>query len=112
MQSTVLTAYEAAVPDDPRVNRKLMFGTPCAFVNRQMFFGTFEQTIVARVGPQRAEALAGQPGMQIFSPSTGRVWDDYVQLDVPVDAQLLSELAAESLEWAAALPKKTKRPKK
>ncbi len=112
MQSTaVLTAYEAALPDDPRVSRKHMFGSPCAFVNRQMFFGTFEETVVARVGPERAEALAGQPGIGLFSPTEGRVWNDYVQLGVPVEAQLLSDLAAEALAWAAALPKKGKRPK-
>jgi len=109
MPSTaVLTAYEAALPADSRVSRKHMFESPCAFVNRQMFFGTFEETVVARVGPERAAALADQPGMGLFSPTEGKVWNDYVQLEIPADAQLLSDLAAEALDWAAALPKKGK----
>ena len=107
----LVTAYEAALPDDPRVERKRMFGTPCAFVNRQMFFGTFEGTLVARVGPARARALAGQPGMQVFTPSPGKVWDDYVQVDATVDPTSFAVLAAEALAWTDALPRRAKVPR-
>ena len=106
--TAVVTAYESALPDDPRIRRKQMFGTPCAFVNRQMFFGTFEGTLVARIGPHRVSELADQPGMRVFAPSPDREWDDYVQLDLTVDPQVIRELAAEALGWAAALPKKGK----
>jgi hypothetical protein len=112
MQSAaVLSAFETALPDDERIVRKLMFGTPCAFVNRQMFFGTFEDTLVARIGPERVKALVDQPGAQVFCLSEGKVWDDYVQLDPSFDAQQLAALAAEALTWAAALPRKLKAPK-
>ena len=43
----VVTAYETALPDNPDIARKRMFGTPCAFVRRQMFFGTFGETLIA-----------------------------------------------------------------
>lgn len=113
MQSPeVLAAYESALPDDPRVELKRMFGTPCAFVNRQMFFGTFEDTIVARIGPSRVQALAGQPGCGVFTLSPGKVWDDYLQMDLTADPTALPELAAEALAWAAALPTKVKLSKK
>ena len=114
MEATALiAAYETALPDDPRVERKRMFGTPCAFVNRQMFFGTFEDSLVARVGPDRVNALLDQPGMQVFTPSPGKVWNDYLQLDVTtVGPQVSAELATEALAWAAALPRKVKRSKK
>lgn len=108
----VLSAYEAALPDDERVRRKQMFGSPCAFINRQMFFGTFEETLVARVGPRRASALAGQPGMRVFTPSEGKVWDDYVQLEPTVAPEQLATLAKEALVWAEALPKHVKPPKR
>ena len=61
----VVAAYEAALPDDPRVERKKMFGMPCAFVNRQMFFGTFEGTyrglgvVVVFLGSAAVAALGG-----------------------------------------------------
>ena len=109
MQSpAVIAAYESALPADPRVKLKKAFGTPAAFVKRQMFFGTFEETLVARVGPERVQALIGQAGIQSFTPSPGQVWDDYVQLDLTLDPELLAALAMEALAWAAALPKKRK----
>ncbi|MDP2311904.1 MAG: hypothetical protein Q8P41_03300 [Pseudomonadota bacterium] len=106
-----VAAYESAIPDDPRVERKKMFGAPCSFVNRQMFFGTFEGSVIARVGPARVEALAGQPGMRVFTPMEDRPWRDYVQVDAPVDLDTLKGLAAEALAWAAKLPPKAKKPK-
>ena len=108
----VSAAYETALPDDIQVKRKTMFGSPCAFVNRQMFFGTFEESLVARVGPERVRALVEQAGMQVFTLSPGKQWDDYVQINLTVDPAIFAELAAEALSWAAALPKKVKRPKK
>jgi hypothetical protein len=109
MQSQALTdAYENALPDDARVKRKKAFGTPAAFVKRQMFFGTFGETLIARVGPERAQDLIGQDGMQAFTPSPGQTWDDYVQLDLTVEAATVATLAVEALAWAAALPKKGK----
>ena len=106
--SAAIAAYETALPDDPRVKRKRMFGSPCAFVNRQMFFGTFEDTLVARIGPDRVAALATQDQMRVFSPSPDKQWPDYVQIDAEVDPQVLAELATEALAWAAALPQKVK----
>jgi TfoX/Sxy family transcriptional regulator of competence genes len=103
-------AFDAALPDDPRVSRKRMFGTPCAFVNRQMFFGTFENTLVARVGERRAKLLSDQPGVRIFSPSEGKVWTDTLQVELTLGAPLLAALAKEALAWAAALPRKAKAP--
>jgi hypothetical protein len=108
----VVAAYEAALPDDPRVERKKMFGTPCAFVNRQMFFGTFGETLVARVGPERVDALVREPGRRVFTPTEGRPWSDYVQVDATEDAAVLRAYAAEALAWTTRLPPKAKKPKK
>jgi hypothetical protein len=109
--AAVTAAYEAALPADPRVERKKMFGLPCAFVNRQMFFGTFEATVVARVGPDRVRALASQPGMGMFTPRADRPWHDYVQVDVRVAGAALPALALEALAWTSKLPAKAVRPK-
>lgn len=111
MEATVATAYEAALPDDPRVERKKMFGMPCAFVNRQMFFGTFEATLVARVGPERAAALAGRDGMVVFTPMADRPWRDYVQVPADAPADTLKALAKESLAWTLVLPPRAEKPK-
>ena len=106
----VTAAYEGALPEDPRVQRKKMFGMPCAFVNRQMFFGTFGDSVVARVGPKRAQELAKTPGMQIFTPMEGRQWNDYVQLPATAHADTLRALAAEAMAWTDLLPPKAEKP--
>ena len=104
----LIASYEAALPDDPSIRRKQMFGQPCAFVDRQMFFGTFEDSLVARVGPERAATLGGQPGLRVFTPTEGRPWPDYVRVDLPAEGALLAALAAEALAWTRALPPKIK----
>lgn len=106
----LVAAYEAALPDDPRVERKKMFGMPCAFLNRQMFYGTFEGTLVARVGAQRTAALVGQPGIGPFAPSPDRPWNDYVRIELSAGPKVHADLAAEALEWAEGLPPKGKKP--
>ena len=109
--AATIAAYEAALPADPRVERKKMFGMPCAFVNRQMFFGIFDDTLVARLGAERVKALAGQGGSRVFVPTEGRTWGDYLQFDSTTKPEGLKGLAAEALAWTTKLPPKAKRPK-
>ena len=107
-----LTAvWEASLPDDARIERKKMFEKPGAFVNRQMFFGIFEETLVARIGPARVLALKNQPGMKVFEPTENRPWDDYVQVDQTVDGAVLKSLATEALAWTLRLPERATLPR-
>ncbi len=84
---------------------------PCAFVNRQMFFGTFDDTLVVRLGGARVAAVSTEPGRQVFSPRENAPWADYVQVQATEPTEVLRALAAEALAWAAALPVKGKKPK-
>lgn len=107
-------AYDAALlplGDDPSIRRKTMFGLPCAFVGRQMFFGTFGDGWVARIGPERVAELAGQPGVTVFTPTEGQPWDDYVALAPPIADEALAAYASEALAWTRALPPAVKRKK-
>jgi hypothetical protein len=84
-----------------------MFRHPCCFVNRNMFYGTFAQSVVVRVGEARAAALAKKPPAHIFEPMPGRAWREYVQFDVEaVPIATVAKLAAEALAHTAALPPK------
>ncbi|GDX80961.1 hypothetical protein LBMAG42_27720 [Deltaproteobacteria bacterium] len=111
VNATVLAAFEAALPADPRVATKKMFGMPCAFVHRQMFFGTFGGCLVARVGPARAGQLVEQGGLAVFTPTPDQPWHDYVEIDPSQDAATIKALAAEALNWASKLPLKGKKPR-
>ena len=101
--------YDRNVPADARAKKGQMFGHPCAFVNGHMFFGTFAQTVVVRVGAVRAKALA-KGKVRIFEPMAGRAWAEYIQLDAGAlpDAKL-GALALEALEATALLPPKEKK---
>ena len=98
--------YEAAVPEDPRAVKGQMFGHPCAFVNGNMFFGTFHQTVVIRVGADRAGELA-KGKLRIFEPMPGRAWKEYLQVDAgALPKAKVAALANEALAWTAELPAK------
>ena len=101
--------YEQSVPADPRAVKGQMFGHPCAFVNGNMFFGTFAQTLIVRLGEARAaEVASGQLGL--FEPMPGKPWKEYVQVPegALADAEL-AILAREALDHTAALPPKAKK---
>jgi TfoX/Sxy family transcriptional regulator of competence genes len=53
---SLIDTFTAALPaDDPRVQRRQMFGYPCAFVNGHMAVGLHEHRLIARV-PDAAQA--------------------------------------------------------
>jgi TfoX/Sxy family transcriptional regulator of competence genes len=50
------------LPDDPRVERRSMFGYPCAFAGGSMFAGLHQENLIVRLGEvERAELLAKPP---------------------------------------------------
>ena len=108
--AATVAAYDAAVPADPRAVKGQMFGHPCAFVNGNMFFGTFAQTLVARVGVPRAAELSAAGAAKVFEPMGGRPWRDYVQVDPKrVPAEATAAYAVEALELTAKMPPKVKK---
>src|ERR671934_2301103 len=72
------SAFEEALPDDPRVERKQMFGYPCAFVNGNMFAGVHQEALFLRLGEQERATLLDQPGSGPFEPMPGRAMREYV----------------------------------
>jgi TfoX/Sxy family transcriptional regulator of competence genes len=109
--TAVTTAwFTDAIPEDPRAVKGKMFGHPCAFVNGNMFFGTFGQSVIVRVGEERATALTGAGTGRIFAPMEGRLWKEYVQLDLgTMDDTGLARLAKAALEHTAKMPAKPKK---
>ena len=100
--------FAAAVPEDPRARRGQMMGHPCAYVNDHMFYGTFAQTVIVRVGEARARALA-KGKVRVFEPRPGRVWKEYVQVDAgALPRAKLAALALEALDFTEGLPPKAK----
>jgi TfoX/Sxy family transcriptional regulator of competence genes len=92
-------AFDAALPASPLVQRRSMFGCPCAFVNGHMFAGTHEDRIVVRV----PEDAARRPFVVM-----GRTMKEYMLLERPLElsAAALAKWVARGFAYASALPPK------
>ena len=109
--AATVTFYERAMPNDSRARKGQMFGHPCAYVNGNMFFGTFGQSVILRVGAERTASLA-TGALRMFEPMPARPWKEYLQVDAGAMPEAdVAALAAEALEHTAALPPKAEKPK-
>ena len=112
--AAAVAQYEALLPDDDRVERRRMFGHPCAFVNGNMFMGVFGDAVFVRLGDgDRAELLA-EDGAGPFDPMGGRPMKDYAVLpaawrDEPDRAEAW---VARSFAFLLSMPAKKKAAKK
>jgi hypothetical protein len=74
-----LERFRAAVPDDPRVEVKPMFGNLGAFCQGNMFMGLFGADIGVKLAPDDAAALRKLDGAGSFGPAE-RPMGGYVTL--------------------------------
>lgn len=105
-------AFAAALPADPAVERRSMFGYPCAFVNGNMFCGLHESNICARLGAEEAARRIAAGKAAVFAPMAGRVMKEYVAIPAGdcADPDRLRPWLKEARGFTAALPPKVKKP--
>jgi TfoX/Sxy family transcriptional regulator of competence genes len=87
-----------------------MFGYPALFLNGNMFAGTFQDKIVARLA-EDARARALKAGAKHFEPMAGRPMKEYLVVpaaDVAKPAAL-KKWIDEAHAYATTLPEKTKK---
>jgi hypothetical protein len=77
----------------PEAKPGKMFGMPGYMVNGKLAVGVHHDAVVVKLGPERAKALIGKPGIGTFEPMPGRVWKDRVAIssDLPKQKSLLEE---------------------
>jgi TfoX/Sxy family transcriptional regulator of competence genes len=99
--------FEICLPADPRVQRRKMFGCPCAFVNGNMFAGLHEDRVVVRLPPQTLQDALDTGGAQPFEVG-GRIMREYVVLPSALElkAPVIAQWIARGFEFAASLPVK------
>ena len=101
-------AFDRAAPKGPKVVRKPMFGYPAVFLNGNMFAGTFQDKIVARLSPDARER-AIKAGAKQFEPMPGRPMKEYVVVpaaDVAKPAAL-AKWIEQARAYATTLPDKS-----
>jgi TfoX/Sxy family transcriptional regulator of competence genes len=108
------TLFRTLLPNDPRVTVRPMFGHTAAFVNGQMFAGTFGSHVFARLDESSRAELLAVPGASVFAPMKGRPMQEYVQLPSAMlrDPAAATQWIRRALEWTSTLPPKAKRPAK
>ena len=105
--------FEDAFPDDPRAERRKMFGFPSGVVNGNMFGGLFEKDVVLRLGEADRALMMNDYGAERFEPM-GRPMKGYVTVPAAIvhEPDRLREWVQRAFEFAAALPAKEKKPPK
>ncbi len=107
----ILELFERLVPDRPGVECKMMFGARAAWINGNMFMGTFEQDLVVRL-PDADRAELQTAGGERFAPM-GRPMREYMLLprDMHDDDGALGKWIERAFRFVASMPPKVKRAK-
>jgi TfoX/Sxy family transcriptional regulator of competence genes len=106
--AALIEAFDAALPVDPRVERRTMFGYAAGFTGGNMFCGLHEERLVVRLSEEDREALRALKGSYVFEPMPGRPMKEYTVVPPAMHAKVkdLAKWMGKALEYAAALPKK------
>ena len=98
-----------ALPNDPAVERRTMFGYPCAFIKGNMFAGLFGENIFVRLPEGERAGLVGKGEAAPFEPVPGRTMKEYVVLrGGACQAAALKAVISQSLAYARTIPAKKK----
>ena len=94
--------FQACLPESPSVERRKMFGCPCAFVNGNMFAGVHETRLIVR--------LPGEAASKPFVVM-GRTMREYAAIEDALDCRAaeLRKWIARAFRYASALPPKQKK---
>ncbi|MFH1833414.1 MAG: TfoX/Sxy family protein, partial [bacterium] len=98
----------------PLVEKRKMFGGLALFVNGNMVGGVHGRKIVLRLGEAEREDALTAAGALPFEPMPGRVMKEYVVVPEAVwgDPDVLEDWIRRSVEYAAGLPPKERKPRK
>lgn len=103
----LVTRFDALLPKAADVERRKMFGCPCAFVNGHMFTGLHEQRLIVRLGENERAKLLTKPGTEPFAVM-GRTMREYVAFAKALEhtPRELSGWIRKALDYAQTLPPK------
>ena len=111
----LVALFDACLPNEPGVERRRMFGYPCAFVNGNLACGLHQDHVLVRLPEARRAELLAKTAARVFEPMPGRPMREYLLVppDVVVDPAALGAWLAEGVAYARGLAsgtKKTPRP--
>jgi TfoX/Sxy family transcriptional regulator of competence genes len=107
---SLLQAFDHSLPIVDGVERRAMFGYPCAFFRGHMFCGLHQESIIVLLSEARRDELVAE-GATVFEPMPGRPMKEYVVVpaEIVADRQRLRALLSDALAHASSLtPKRAK----
>jgi TfoX/Sxy family transcriptional regulator of competence genes len=109
----LVEAFDGVLPDG--VERKKMFGYPCAFLGGNMFMGLHQESFIVRLSEADRTRAGAELNAGAFEPWPGRTMREYVALPEAVakDPKRLGEWVWRAREYAGSLPpKEPRKPRK
>ncbi|HVL55007.1 MAG TPA: TfoX/Sxy family protein [Burkholderiaceae bacterium] len=103
----LVSRFDRWLPQSVGIDRRQMFGCPCAFVNGNMFAGVHEHNLIVRLPQDRRERLLAARDAQPFQ-AMGRTMREYVAISDPLDRppDQIERLIADAYAFASGLPPK------
>jgi TfoX/Sxy family transcriptional regulator of competence genes len=101
-EPALVRRFLASLPMDDEVQRRQMFGCPCAFVNGNMFAGLHEQKLIVR--------LPAQASSRPFEVM-GKVMKEYAAIEDALDCppSQFSDWIMRALAYTRTLPTKERK---
>lgn len=105
----LVARFDACLPSAPGIERRRMFGCPCAFVNGNMFTGLHEQRLIMRLGERERAAALREAGVGPFV-ALGRTMREYVAFERAIERtpEEITAWMRKALAFAQSLPPKVK----
>jgi hypothetical protein len=107
----LVQAFDHSLPIVDGVDRRAMFGYPCAFFGGHLFCGLHQDSIIVLLPEERRDALVAE-GASVFEPISGGPMHEYVVVppEIVADRQRLRALLSDALAHASSLTPKAKTP--
>jgi hypothetical protein len=108
---SLVQTFDHSLPIVEGVERKAMFGYPCAFFHGHLFCGLHRDGIIVLLPEARRDALVAA-GASVFEPMPGQAMKDYVIVpaEIVADRQRLRALLSDALAHASSLAPKQEKP--
>lgn len=109
----LIDLLEEILPDDPRAERKKMFGYPCSFVHGNLWIGLHEDNLLLRLDEASRKKFLALADARVFEPMPGRTMKEYVVAppDLLEEPKELRRWVARAFAYALELPAKEPRKK-
>src|SRR5512143_1299605 len=110
----VVRIFDQAIAGLPAIERRKMFGYPCAFVHGQMLCGIFADRIMLRLSEEDRAAFIKLDGAKTFEVVPGRPMREYVELppEIMNSPKVLSRWLERGQAYVKTLPPKVKKASK